>query len=79
MAIDANGPAWRQLIQGAVAAERTAITRGEVLVTALDALGPNITIRTETAMTSAFVIFTGLTIRFTCFRRLGRGAIGWLI
>jgi hypothetical protein len=58
-----------------VAAKRTAITRGELLVTALNALGPHIGISTETTMASAFAIITGLAVCFAVLGRLGRGGI----
>ncbi len=72
MTVGANGPARRQRVQGALAAKWTAIARGEVLVTALDKLGSDIGLGTETAMARAFAIVTGFTVRFVSLRRLVR-------
>lgn len=66
MAIDANGPTWRQLVQGALATKGTAIARGEVLVTTLNALGAHIGIGSEAPMAWAFVTLTALAVRVAC-------------
>jgi hypothetical protein len=58
-----------------VAAEGTAIARGELFVTTLDALGPHIDLGTETTMARAFATLTGLAV----LRRLVCGGICWLI
>jgi len=79
MAVNTDGSAWRQRVQATLAAKGTAITRGERLVTTLNALGPDIGIGSEAAMTWAFAIVTGLAVCFAGLRRLGRVAICWLV
>lgn len=79
MAVDATGLARWQLIQGALAAKGATIARGELVMTALDPLGLDLSIDPEATMAATLPLMIRLAVCFACLRQLGRGTMGGLV